>query len=57
VAFGTDIPFLRDVGKPVLFGPGSILDAHTAGEKIAKESMLQAASAYADLARRLSARE
>ena len=29
VAFGTDIPFLSEVGKPYLIGPGDILDAHT----------------------------
>src|SRR6185369_5002641 len=34
VAFTTDIPQLGNWGKPLLFGPGSILDAHAAGEKI-----------------------
>src|SRR6185436_3002000 len=33
VSFTTDIPLLTNWGKPLLFGPGSILDAHTAGEK------------------------
>jgi acetylornithine deacetylase len=55
VAYGTDAPFLEDAGRLVLFGPGSIRDAHTAEEKISKESMLEAVGAYADLARRLAA--
>ena len=36
VSFTTDIPLLNNWGKPLLFGPGSILDAHTANEKISK---------------------
>jgi acetylornithine deacetylase len=34
VAFGTDAPYLGGWGTPVLYGAGSILDAHTAGEKL-----------------------
>jgi acetylornithine deacetylase len=56
VSYGTDVPFLMDVGKPVLFGPGSILDAHTATERIEKRAMVEAVSAYIDIARRLRAR-
>jgi acetylornithine deacetylase len=55
VSYGTDVPFLADVGKAVLFGPGSIRDAHTAGEKVAKSDLVRAAGAYADIARRLMA--
>ena len=47
VAFTTDIPALTNWGKPLLFGPGSILDAHTAGEKISKEELTVAIGAYA----------
>lgn len=47
VAFTTDIPALKNWGKPLLFGPGSILDAHTAGEKISKEELTRAISVYA----------
>jgi acetylornithine deacetylase len=47
VAFTTDIPALTNWGKPLLFGPGSILDAHTAGEKISKEELTAAINAYA----------
>jgi acetylornithine deacetylase len=53
VSYGTDAPFLADVGKAVLFGPGSIRDAHTAGEKVSKKDLIRAAGAYADIARRL----
>jgi acetylornithine deacetylase len=47
VAFTTDIPLLDNWGKPLLFGPGSILDAHTANEKILKSELLQAIDVYA----------
>ncbi len=29
-SFGSDAPYLGNLGKPLLIGPGSILDAHTA---------------------------
>ena len=56
VGFGTDIPYLGDVGRALLFGPGSILDAHTDREKIAKAAMAEAVDAYVDIARRLIGR-
>lgn len=56
VAFNTDIPFLTRLGKPVLFGPGSITDAHSAGEKIAKADLLAAVVAYRDLVKELLGR-
>lgn len=46
VAFTTDIPQLGNWGKPLLFGPGSILDAHTPGEKISKKEVASAVDAY-----------
>jgi acetylornithine deacetylase len=46
VAFTTDIPALRNWGKPLLFGPGSILDAHTPGEKISKKELASAVDTY-----------
>jgi acetylornithine deacetylase len=49
VAFNTDVPHLRALGRPLLFGPGSILDAHTAGEKVAKSHLRNAVSTYVDL--------
>ena len=46
VAYGTDIPVLRTLGKPLLLGPGSILEAHTAGEKISKRELADAVGLY-----------
>ena len=53
VSYGTDVPFLSDVGKAILFGPGSIRDAHTVGEKVAKRDLVRAAEAYVDIAKQL----
>ena len=55
VAFTTDIPLLDNWGKPLLFGPGSILDAHTAGEKISKSELLRAVDVYAQMVTTLKA--
>ena len=46
VAFNTDIPYLRNLGAPILFGPGSILDAHGANEKILKRDVVAAVEVY-----------
>ncbi|MEE9180385.1 MAG: peptidase dimerization domain-containing protein, partial [Vicinamibacteria bacterium] len=46
MAFGTDIPSLTELGKPLLFGPGSIRDAHTSEEKIGKQDALRAVELY-----------
>jgi acetylornithine deacetylase len=53
VSFTTDIPLLTKWGKPLLFGPGSILDAHTAHEKISKRELLRAVDVYADMVKQL----
>lgn len=53
VRFTTDIPYLTNWGRPLLIGPGSILDAHTSRERVAKSELLRAVDIYADLARRL----
>lgn len=50
VSFTTDIPLLTGWGRPLLFGPGSILDAHTANEKISKSELAQAVDLYASMA-------
>ena len=55
--FTTDIPYLSNWGRPLLLGPGSILDAHTDGERISKRELAEAVELYARLARRLAARE
>ncbi len=56
VAFTTDIPALTNWGKPLLFGPGSILDAHTAGEKISKKELARAVDVYGQMVVNLKAR-
>ena len=53
VRFTTDIPYLSNWGTPLLFGPGSILDAHTDGERVSKRELEDAVELYARLARRL----
>jgi acetylornithine deacetylase len=56
VSFTTDIPLLGSWGKPLLFGPGSILDAHTAHEKISKQELARAVEVYKTMAARLKER-
>ena len=53
VRFTTDIPYLTNWGTPLLIGPGSILDAHTERERVAKSELVRAVEIYADLVRRL----
>jgi acetylornithine deacetylase len=53
VRFTTDIPYLSNWGTPLLIGPGSILDAHTAGERVTKRELEEAVTLYARLARAL----
>ncbi|PYP84455.1 MAG: peptidase dimerization protein [Blastocatellia bacterium AA13] len=53
VRFTTDIPLLTNWGKPLLFGPGSILDAHTPHEKISKLELAHAVGAYSEMVVRL----
>ncbi len=49
VSFNTDVPHLGSLGKPLLFGPGSILDAHGANEKISKKELLAAVGTYEEM--------
>lgn len=49
VAFNTDVPWLTSLGKPLLFGPGSILDAHGENEKISKRDLVAAVSTYEEM--------
>jgi acetylornithine deacetylase len=53
VAFNSDIPWLSNLGKPLLFGPGSILDAHGANEKIEKKELLDAVGTYVETVEKL----
>ncbi len=55
VSFTTDIPALANWGKPLLFGPGSILDAHTPHEKISRRELLAAVETYKQMVVRLKA--
>ncbi|HWS99636.1 MAG TPA: M20/M25/M40 family metallo-hydrolase [Pyrinomonadaceae bacterium] len=57
VRFTTDITYLDDWGRPLLIGPGSILDAHTAHERIAKRELERAVELYVRLVRRLRGAE
>lgn len=53
VSFGSDMPHLRQLGTPLLVGPGSIHDAHQPHEHISIHQLRQAVRLYQDLARRL----
>ena len=57
VRFTTDIPYLTNWGAPLLIGPGSILDAHTEHERVAKSELTKAVEIYANLAKELLNRE
>jgi len=51
--YTTDIPFLGRWGKPLLFGPGSVHEAHTADESVSIAELHQAADQYVAIARAL----
>lgn len=53
VRFTTDIPYLTNWGRPLLLGPGSILNAHTKDEFVYKRDLEEAVDLYCRLARRL----
>ena len=55
VAFGTDAPWLGRFGTPLLYGPGSIDDAHTDHEKLVLASFERAVGEYERTARELLA--
>ncbi len=54
-AFTTDIPLLASWGRPLLFGAGSILLAHTEHEHVEIGELLASVDAYARIARELLA--
>lgn len=56
VAFGTDAPWLTRFGTRLLYGPGSIDDAHTDHEQLAAASFERAIGDYERTARELLAR-
>ena len=53
IAFNSDVPHLSALGKPLLFGPGSILDAHGPNERIAKRELIAAIDVYVDTVMKL----
>jgi acetylornithine deacetylase len=53
VSFGSDVPHLENLGKRLLVGPGSILDAHSADEKISKRELMDGVHLYEQLVRKL----
>lgn len=55
VRFTTDIPHLTNWGTPLLLGPGSIRDAHTAHERISEAELAAGVDAYVRLAHALAA--
>ena len=54
--FTTDIPFLSAWGQPLLFGPGSVLVAHTADEHVRIDELHAAVDHYARIATTLLGR-
>jgi acetylornithine deacetylase len=54
-AFTTDIPFLNRWGQPLLLGPGSVTEAHTANESVEILALQDATALYERLARTLLA--
>jgi len=55
VGYTTDVPHLSNWGTPLLLGPGSIHDAHTARERIAKAELERGVELYLRLGRTLLA--
>lgn len=53
-AFTTDVPSLSNWGEPLLIGPGSIHVAHTEGEYVEKQQLLDAVELYCGIAKRLA---
>ncbi len=51
VAFNTDIPYFQFDGKALLWGAGSIQDAHTSNERIRIDDLLHAVQMYTQLAK------
>jgi acetylornithine deacetylase len=52
-AFTTDVPSLTNWGEPLLIGPGSIHVAHTEGEYVEKQQLVDAVELYCGIAKRL----
>ena len=57
VRYTTDAPHLSRWGAALVFGPGSILEAHTDHERVPKAELAAAVEAYTQLGRTLLARD
>ncbi len=57
VRYTTDAPHLSRWGSALVFGPGSILEAHTDHERVPKAELRAAVEAFTELGRTLLARE
>lgn len=53
MSYSTDIPFMPSWGTPLLIGPGSIHDAHSADERVLKSDLVDAVAYYQGIARTL----
>lgn len=51
--FGSDAPYLEGFGGRLMLGPGDPEDAHTAGEKVEKRALIEAAEIYRRLVHEL----
>lgn len=56
VRYTTDAPHLSRWGSALVFGPGSILEAHTEREKVSKAELYEAVNAFVRLGRTLLGR-
>ena len=54
--YTTDLPFLDQWGKPLLYGPGSIKVAHSANEHVKISHLKDAVDGYITLATKLLAK-
>jgi acetylornithine deacetylase len=55
VSFASDVAHLDRWGRPLLIGPGTILVAHTAEERVSKSELARAVELYQGLVRELKA--
>jgi acetylornithine deacetylase len=51
--YGTDIPYLKRFGRPLLLGPGSALVAHTENERIEKKQLFDGVEIYKKIVKML----
>lgn len=51
--YGTDIPYLKRFGRPLLLGPGSALVAHTENERVEKKQLFDGVEIYKKIVKML----